>query len=494
MGLEFRTFFAKFIPQRAQTILERRLRRKEFQAITPGISLACWSIDVEPRKKLPRMDSLKKELVLISPPVSSYLMRTAMLLQSAMLLQYESYIPFSLHVLAALTPKEYKISFVHNKFFWQKKDFLQGILVGITCVTTSAPVAYKIADRYRKAGAFVVMGGLHVSALPEEALQHCHSVVIGEAESAWPQVVKDFENGVLKKIYQGEPLEDPFSLVQEYLLRLPAKQLRTGILMQRGGCGFRCEFCSIPATARRRFAKIEQVVALVKKAREGRFLGFLFKPTLKLIGDNVFSDPAYAKELFRALKDVGVRWYAGCSLDIAFDDEALELAKESGCKILLIGFESIYPLQLAKTSVHQMRSDKDYDQAIRRIKSYGIPVLGLFITGFDNYAHMDYLRMLRFLAKPMRFFYASTNMLTPLPGSPIYERFNKEGRLLRVEWGDYNLINVVYRPLRTSRYSLMFWFVVTKITAALMSTLGLVFVGIFILAYTLSYTVFLHHA
>lgn len=172
------------------------------------------------------MELLKKELILISPPVSSYLIR------ASIFLMYGSYTPLSLHVLAALTPKEYKITFIHRKLFWRRKDFTRGVLVGIACVTSSAPVAYKIADRYRRAGAFVVMGGLHVSVLPEEALQHCHSVVIGEAESVWPQVIKDFENGSLKRIYQGDPLEDPFSPVEEYFLRLSPKQLRrTGILM-----------------------------------------------------------------------------------------------------------------------------------------------------------------------------------------------------------------------------------------------------------------------
>jgi radical SAM superfamily enzyme YgiQ (UPF0313 family) len=426
------------------------------------------------------MATLKKELILISPPVSSYLIRTSIFLM------YGSYTPLALHVLAALTPKEYKITFVHRKLFWRRKDFTPGVLVGITCVTTNAPVAYKIADGYRQAGAFVVMGGLHVSVLPEEALQHCHSVVIGEAESVWGQVIKDFENGSLNRIYQGEPLEDPFSPVEEYFLGLSPKQLsRTGILIQRGGCGFRCEFCGMPITAKCRFAKIEQVIPLVKKATQARFLGFFSNPTLMLIGDNVYSNPTYAKNLFRALQDVGVRWFAGCSLDIAFDDEALALARKSGCRVLLIGFESIYPLQLAKTSVHQMRSDKDYDRAIKRIKSHGIPVIGLFIAGFDNYSHIDYLRMLRFLARPLRFFFASVNVLTPFPGSPIYERFYKEGRLLKAGWGAYTLIRVVYRPARTSRYSLMFWFVVTKLTAFLMSTLGLMNTLFMLSIYTL---------
>jgi radical SAM superfamily enzyme YgiQ (UPF0313 family) len=422
------------------------------------------------------MGPLKKELILISPPVSSYLMRTSIFLQ------HGSYTPLSLHILAALTPKEYKITFVHRKLFWRRKDFVPRVLVGITCVTSSAPVAYKIADRYRQAGAFVVMGGLHVSALPEEALKHCHSVVIGEAESAWPQVIKDFQTNSLKRIYQGDPLADPFSSVEEYFLRLSPKQLRrTGILMQRGGCGFRCEFCGMPTTAKCRFAKIEQVVALAKRAAQGRFLGFISKPTLMLIGDNVYSNPTYAKNLFRALQDVDVRWFAGSSVDIAFDDDALTLARKSGCRLLMIGFESIYPLQFAKTSVHQMRSDKDYDRAIKRIKSHGIPVIGLFIAGFDNYSHIDYLRMLRFLARPMRFFFASVNMLTPFPGSPLYERLYKEGRLLKAGWGAYTLIRVLYRPARTSAYSLMFWFVVTKVTAFFMSKFGLISTSIYVL-------------
>ena len=440
-------------------------------------------------------DELKKELVLINPPVESCLLR------AANLLQHGSYTPLSLHVLAALTPKEYKITFINPGFFWLGKNFVRGVLVGITCVTSSAPIAYKIADYCRRAGAFVVLGGFHVSVLPEEALRHGHSVVIGEAESVWPEVVKDFEAGSLKRMYQGEPLKDFFSPVYEYFLRLPPKQLRrVGIPLQRG-CGFRCEFCAMPATKRRLdFVKIEQVVTLVKKATQDQPPG----SALMLIGDNVYSDPGYAKKLFLALQGLGVSWFAGSSLDIAFDDEVLTLARKSGCRFLMIGFESIYPQQMAKTSVHQMRSDRDYARAIDRIKSHGLPVIGLFIAGFDNYSHIDYLRLLRFLARPMRFFFASVNILTPFPGSVLYERFCKEGRLRKAGWGAYTLLRVLFRPARLSRYSLMFWFLATKLTAAFMSTVGLVSLLIFVLfsmilmssynlSYKLFYGIFSHH-
>ena len=412
------------------------------------------------------MQPIKKELILINPPVSNYLIRFATNLVHGV------YVPVSLHILAALTPKDYKVRFIYRTFFWRKKDFTPGTLVGITCVTSSAPHAYRIAERYRKAGAFVVMGGPHVSVLPEEALGHCHSVVVGEAESVWPQVIRDFENGSLQRIYRGTPLDDFFSPVYEYFLRLPPQELRrTGILMQKG-CKYHCDFCSIPSV-KLRFVKIEQVVELAKRATQGRFLGALRRPTITLVGDNLFSSPPYAKDLFRALRPVRIRWVTVSSIDIAFDDEALVLARKGGCRLLLIGFESIHPRQFAKTSVHQMSSVKDYARAIRRIKSRGIAVFGSFIAGFDNYTHGDYFRMLCFLAKPMRFLFVNVTVLTPFPGCAIREQFLKEGRIKKAGWGAYTMIRVLYRPRHMSARSLQLWLLVMKITAACMSQLGL---------------------
>ena len=441
------------------------------------------------------MTVVKKELILINPPVESCLLRVANILQCG------SYTPLSLHVLAALTPKEYKITFVNPRLFWLGKNFARGALVGITCVTSSAPIAYKIADYCRRAGAFVVLGGFHVSVLPEEALQHGHSVSSVRQNPSGPKLLRILKPAHSKKCIRERRSRIFFLPSMNIFYVFLQKQLRRiGIPLQRG-CGFRCEFCAMPATKRRLdFVKIEQVVTLVKKATQDQPP----RSALMLIGDNVYSDPEYAKKLFLALQGLGVSWFAGSSLDIAFDDEVLTLARKSGCRFLMIGFESIYPQQMAKTSVHQMRSDRDYARAIDRIKSHGIPVIGLFIAGFDNYSHIDYLRLLRFLARPMRFFFASVNILTPFPGSAVYERFCKEGRLRKAGWGAYTLVRVLFQPARMSRYSLMFWFLVAKLTAAFMSTVGLVSLLIFALlsmifmssynfSYKLFYGIFSHH-
>jgi len=411
--------------------------------------------------------TLKKELILIEPTVSNYAIRLLML--SVL----KRNIPVSLFTISALTPPGYKIRIFANKLLWPKKDFTRGALVGISCITSNAPQAYKLAARYREAGAYVVMGGPHVSALPEEALQYCNSVVIGEAESVWGQVIRDFESKSLQKIYRGQPLEDFFSPVYDYFKNLdPRVLMMTGIQIVRG-CKYHCDFCVCPSNFVR-YVKVEQVTEIIKTVKES----FGNKSiTMHFPSDNIFSDPQYAKEFFKALILLKIKWVSQSSIDIAFDEEALSLAKQSGCKYLFIGFETIYPEKLQKTSVGNIHSTADYVKAIKKIKSYKIGVVGAFIIGFDYYSHLDYLRLLFFLISTFvrsRFFWISVTILTPFPGTQLFERLKREGRISTYDWGKYDLLfHAVFRPKNMSPFSLALWFVLIRIIAVFCSTLGI---------------------
>lgn len=239
------------------------------------------------------MNVPKKELILIYPSVSHPISRFVIRLIA------KNKLPLSLLTIAALTPREYKIRILNQKIFWFGKDFTKDVLVGITCLTASAFEAYKLADRYRKSGASVVMGGPHVSCLPEEALKHADSVVIGEAELVWQEVIKDFENKSLKRIYKAEPAADFFSPVYDYFLNLnPGILHRAGIAVSRG-CKYHCDFCSRPFQELR-FAKIEQIIEIMKRMKTDSGILPIGRPTAIFQDDNIFSSPPFFKRTFQA--------------------------------------------------------------------------------------------------------------------------------------------------------------------------------------------------
>lgn len=414
---------------------------------------------------------VKKELILINPSVSNYIIRFVLWLV------VRRRLPHSLSVLSALTPPDYKIKILNQGLLWLRKNFPKGALVGITCITSSAPNAYKLAQRARKVGAYVVMGGPHVSVLPEEALQYCDSIVIGEAESVWAEVIKDFESKALKKIYHGQPLEDFFSPVNEYYLRLNPRILkRTGITISRG-CKYHCDFCARPFGGPRYIA-IEQVIGIVKRIKKVSRV-----PFIEFSENNIFSDPVYAKQLFKELAPLNIRWGAPCSIDIAFDEEALSLAKQSGCRILFIGFETIYPNKFEKTSAGKITSTRDYVKAVKKIKSYGIKIIGAFMVGFDHYTHPDYIKLLLFLISTFvrsRFWWISMTMVTPYPGTELFARLKKEARIRSYDWGKYDLLfHVVFKPKNMGAFSLLLWFIIIRAIAVVCSTLGLSIIILF---------------
>ncbi|MDD2679193.1 MAG: radical SAM protein [Candidatus Omnitrophica bacterium] len=406
--------------------------------------------------------SLVKELILIIPASSHPLFRLALRFF------FKTPTTFSLLILSALTPAEYKIKVITQKLIWLKSDFVPGALVGISCATSNSYEAYKIADRFRRAGSTVVLGGPHVSCFPDEALEHCDSLVIGEGESVWPSVIRDFENRSLKKIYRGQPLDDFFSPVYDYFLKVDPKILyRSGIMVSRG-CKYHCEFCSQPLGGLR-FIKLEQAVALIRRIKEKVREPFGWKPTIIFRDDNIFSSPAYAKRLFRELIPLNLSWIGNSSLDIAFDAEALSLARQSGCRGLFIGFETIYPQKLAKTSVKGISSTDDYLKAIRNIKAYGIKITGAFILGFDYYTHKDYLKLIAFLARA-RLYLISITILTPFPGSALYDRLKKEDRIINFDWRKYDsLQHVVFKPKNMSPFALAAWFLAVRAAALILS-------------------------
>ena len=349
-------------------------------------------------------------------------------------------------MVAALTPPEVEVSLTDENV--RPIDFQKAPdLVGITALTATAQRAYDIADVFRARGVKVILGGIHPSFLPEEASQHADSVVIGEAEGVWPNLLEDFRANKLQKVYR-QP-ERP-SLVG---LPIPRRDLFdegayfvSHTLQTTRGCPYSCAFCSVTSFFGRsyRCRPVEEVLREIETLKDRRFIAF--------IDDNIVGNPRFAKELFRALVPYKIKWVAQASVTIAGDEELLRLAAASGCVDLLIGFESLSPANLASVG-KRTNVVEEYENIIRRVHSHGIAVHGFFIFGLDEDNEDVFKRTVRF-AQKMRLETAGFDFLTPYPGTALRESLDKAGRIIARDWSRYGY-EVLFEPKLMSREMLL---------------------------------------
>jgi len=343
----------------------------------------------------------------------------------------------TLPMVAAVTPPGYEIKIVNENY--EKIDFSKKYdIVGISVLTINAFRSYELADYFKKNGSKVILGGYHTSALPNEALEHADAVVVGEAEIVWPQIIKDLEKGKLKKIYLSSEKPD----LQE--IPRPRRDLYvnffSGAVQATRGCPVGCEFC--PTTKllgkilRRR--PIEDVIDEIKSIPNKVIL---FRDA------SLTTNPAYSKSLFKAMKKLDKKWIANANLNVlGRDEEFLKLAREAGCLQVFVGFESISEETLR--NIHKMSNVnivEKYGEYVRKIQKQGIAVSGGMIFGFDE----DTVDVFDNSYKAMEEWQADAielNILTPYPGTGIYDRFEKEGRILTKDWSKYSQAHVVYQP------------------------------------------------
>jgi radical SAM superfamily enzyme YgiQ (UPF0313 family) len=356
--------------------------------------------------------------------------------------------PLGLMYLAAYTPDGVDVRIIDENV--ERLDFEQRPdLVGITTMTATAPRAYEIADRYRALGSKVILGGVHASMLPEEALEHADSVVVGEAESIWPDVVADAGCGRLEPIYRQESFT-------EFKRPLPPRRdmidpgrywTANGIQTSRG-CPHNCNFCSVTAFNGRRVREreLDNVLAEVESIPRGRITR---RKTIAFVDDNIAANRKRAKELFRALIPMNVMWGSQASITFADDEELVELAARSGCRFLFIGLETTSPGALDEMGKHQNKVEK-YEDALRLLKKHGIQVMGAFIFGFDSDDESVFSKTLDF-AMRNKIQVAQFANLTPYPGTRLYHRLKDEGRLEENFWFDTSWDDrVVFRPEKMS--------------------------------------------
>lgn len=343
----------------------------------------------------------------------------------------------TLPIVAALMPSDVEVTIKDENV--EPLDFSNGIdLVGITALTPTAPRAYEIAREYRRRGIPVVLGGLHPSLVPAEASQHADAVLIGEAEGVWEEMLHDFRAGKLKKFYQSS--EKP-NLAN---LPLPRRDLaNNGAYVNipkvetSRGCPFDCSFCSTTVFFGRkiRYRPVEDVVNELKK----------IKPSFVFFTDNnIVGNVRYAKELFRALIPLKIKWLSQGSLNFVRDDELLRLARDSGCVGMLIGFESLSPAAIEGVGKKVNRVE-EYSRAVKKLHRHRIGTIGCFVFGFDEDDENLFKRTVSFVRK----YNVDTpqfTVLTPYPGTVLRERLEKEGRILHNKWEKYDSTTLVFKP------------------------------------------------
>jgi radical SAM superfamily enzyme YgiQ (UPF0313 family) len=349
-----------------------------------------------------------------------------------------------LKILAQKTPRNFKVNIV--SMCSEKEKIPKSDLIGITVYTTFANLAYKIADKYRKKGTPVILGGYHVSTLPDEALKHADSVVIGEADDIWKTVIEDFKKGKLKKKYYAS-LPDLKEESKPFQFSTTANQIQT-----TRGCPSCCDFCTVHLFNGRK-QRHRSVNAIVNEIKQ--FKG-IFKKLVVFTDDNIVGDKKYAKELFKALIPLKIKWYALSSINIAEDLELLDLAYKSGCRVLQVGLESIS--QKSLKGIKKANLVKRYSLLIKRIKKYNIILIATFILGLDNDEKDIFNETVKF-CKKNDIDLPCVNLLAPYPGTNYYKKLDLEKRVISKDWNLYDSNHVVYTPKNMSQKELLEGFI-----------------------------------
>ena len=299
-------------------------------------------------------------------------------------------------------------------------------LVALSVETYTAKRSYQIASEFRRRGVPVVLGGFHPTLVPDEASEYAEAIVIGEAEEIWPRVLEDFRNGRLQRVYRSIGRPSLSGLRPDRSIFAGKRYLPVGLVEAGRGCHFRCEFCAIQSyfanTQTRR--PIDEIIDEIRRIR---------KPLIFFVDDNITSNMAQAKEFFRALIPLKIRWVSQASINAAHDEEFLRLIKASGCQGLLIGFESLNPENLRRMRKSFNVMNGGYERALANLKRHQIRLYVTFIIGYDE-DHGDTLEQTLAFAERHKFYIVAFNHLTPFPGTPLYERLRHEGRLLYERW------------------------------------------------------------
>ena len=318
-------------------------------------------------------------------------------------------------------------------------------IVGLSFMTLSAPRAYEIAARFRARGTPVIMGGYHPTVVSADAAPHADAICVGDAENKMAQIMEDARRGQLQPVYDGPP--PPLSALP------PLDRTRLGrrgrgpidTILATRGCPFRCTFCSI-TTFHRHTYRTRPVAQVVEELR-------MLRRRVLFVDDNLTADRDYALELFAAIAPLGKRWYSQSSMRIAEDHELLRHAAAAGCRGLFVGFESLSVPNLEAWRKGFNRPAR-YARAVQKLHDAGIAVFAGIVFGMDDDTPEVFPRTLGFL-EAAGFDFAAANVLTPFPGTPLYDVMEADGRITDRDWANYDFNHVVFEPRRMSAETLL---------------------------------------
>lgn len=337
--------------------------------------------------------------------------------------------PLPCAVLAGLTPGDVELTFWDDRMERIPYDAPTD-LVAISVETYTARRAYQIASEYRARAVPVVMGGFHATLCTDEVCRYADSVVVGEAEELWPEVLDDYRLGRGKKIYRAGCRPALAGSTPDRTIYGRRRYLPLALVEVGRGCKFGCEFCSIQTMFQRSYSRrpTAEVVREIKALRgRGRGRGPLFF----FVDDNFIASPEQAKEVLRALIPLKIRWVSQASINVAHDPQLLRLLKRSGCAGLLIGFESLNPDNLAL--MNKGINGRGFEPALANLRRHRIPLYGTFLFGYGHDTERSFTETLTF-ARRHAFYIAAFNHVTPFPGTALYARLQREGRLLYDSW------------------------------------------------------------
>lgn len=338
----------------------------------------------------------------------------------------DALMPLIFPIIDKLTPDEFDINFIDDRIS-KLPDIIDSDIIAFSVETFAAKRAYILAKKFKNKNNHIVMGGFHASVEYEEALKYADTVLIGDAEDTWPRFINDFKNGICKSIYKSELKDNIPKIDYKFFNKNKSpKYPRIGVMQFSRGCRFNCDFCSIKTVYKGKIKK-KKIDDIIQEINDSGFKYFFFAD------DNLFVDEEFALELFSCITDLNIKWACQISMDIAKNEKLLDKMEESGCFLVLIGFESLNKNNLKVMNKGANILADDYNLVIKNIYKRKILIYATFVFGYD-FDDVSTIKDTLDFALRCNFAVANFNTLMPMPGTRLYERLEKENRLLFKKW------------------------------------------------------------